>query len=323
MSHESNSRDSISNMPNGGRMRALLLGSVSVLASVLASSVASAQNAGTQTVAVETVTVTGARAAVAGALDLKRDAGQIIDSIVSEDIGKLPDTTVVESLQHVTGISIIRSSYEPSTVLIRGLPDIQTLINGRQIFTSTGRTVSLPDFPSEMLARVDVQKASAPDQIEGGMAGLIDVRLHRPFDFKGFTLAAGGEARYPSLAGVISPSASMLVSDRWNTDVGEVGLLADISYKLQWSGQDESGGGARTGITGGPVAGAGSGPGNVCIPTNSAGAGCAANNATYTGGIRQGYAARSGGSMDQRNGMVERGALLLGGQWRPTSGLEL
>src|SRR4051812_34431181 len=323
MSHESNSRDSISNMPNGGRMRALLLGSVSVLASVLASSVASAQNAGTQTVAVETVTVTGARAAVAGALDIKRDAGQIIDSIVSEDIGKLPDTTVVESLQHVTGISIIRSSYEPSTVLIRGLPDIQTLINGRQIFTSTGRTVSLPDFPSEMLARVDVQKASAPDQIEGGMAGLIDVRLHRPFDFKGFTLAAGGEARYPTLAGVISPSASVLVSDRWNTNVGEVGLLADISYKLQWSGQNESGGGARTGITGGPVAGAGSGPGNVCIPTNSAGAGCAANNATYTGGIRQGYAARSGGSMDQRNGMVERGALLLGGQWRPSTGLEL
>src|SRR3954470_24632571 len=139
MSQGSNKRHSFSNGSNAGgrRMRALLLGSVPVLASVLGSGVASAQNAGAQTAAVETVTVTGARAAVAGALDIKRESGQIIDSIVSEDIGKLPDTTVVESLQHVTGISIIRNTYEPSAVLIRGLPDIQTLLNGRQIFTST------------------------------------------------------------------------------------------------------------------------------------------------------------------------------------------
>src|SRR3954471_2478959 len=269
MLYESNKAEAVSKAPNGGRMRALLLGSVLVLASVLASSVAEAQNApaprpAAQTVAVETVTVTGARAAVAGALDIKRDAGQILDSIVSEDIGKLPDSTVVESLQHVTGISILRTSYEPSTVLIRGLPDIQTLINGRQIFTATGRTISLPDLPSEMLARVDVHKASSPDDIEGGMAGLIDVRLRRPFDFKGFTLSGTLQAGYPSLAGVLSPSASLLVSDRWTTDIGEVGLIADVSYKNTWSGQDESGEGGRAGVTGGPVAGAGAGPGNVC-----------------------------------------------------------
>ncbi len=325
MSYGSHKRDCISTPPNARprRMKALLLGSVPLLASVLASSVASAQNAGAQTAAVETVTVTGARAAVAGALDIKRDAGQILDSIVSEDIGKLPDTTVVESLQHVTGISIIRNSYEPSTVLIRGLPDIQTLLNGRQIFTSTGRTVALPDFPSELLARVDVHKSSVASDIEGGMAGLIDVRLHRPFDFKGFTLAAGAEARYPSLAGVISPSASVLVADRWNTDIGEVGVLADISFKDTWSGEDDSGPAGRAGITAGPVAGAGSGPAKVCIPTNSSGAGCNANNATFTGGVRQGYAARFGGSMDQRNGLVERGAGLLGAQWRPNQHLDL
>ncbi len=322
MSYGSNTPGSISNLPKG--KRALLLGSVSVLASILAGGAASAQNAAapkpaTQTAtAVETVTVTGARAAVAGALDIKRDAGQILDSIVSEDIGKLPDTTVVESLQHVTGISIIRSSYEPSTVLIRGLPDIQTLINGRQIFTATGRTISLPDLPSEMLARVDVHKASSPDDIEGGMAGLIDVRLRRPFDFRGFTLSGTAQVGYPSLAGVFSPSASLLVSDRWNTDIGEVGLLADVSYKNTWSGQDESGEGGRAGITGGPVAGAGSGPLNVCTK----GASCPANNATYSQGVRQGYAARSGASMDQRNGMVERSALLLSGQWRPAAGLQ-
>src|SRR6185312_9999227 len=99
------------------RMKALLLGSVPALVLGLASSAAYAQDAG-----IETVVVTGARAAVQGALDVKRDADKIQDSIVAEDIGKLPDSTVVESLQHVTGISILRTSYEPSTVLIRGLP---------------------------------------------------------------------------------------------------------------------------------------------------------------------------------------------------------
>src|SRR6185312_2767476 len=299
----------------GSRLRVLLLSSVPALGLALGSSVASAQT----TAPIETVVVTGARAAVAGALDIKRDASQIQDSIVAEDIGKLPDTTVVESLQHVTGISIIRNSYEPSTVLIRGLPDIQTLLNGRQIFTSTGRTVALPDFPSELLARVDVHKSSLASDIEGGMAGLIDVRLHRPFDFKGFTLAAGAEARYPSLAGVISPTASVLVANRWNTDAGEVGVLADISFKDTWSGEDDSGPAGRAGVTAGPVAGAGSGPVKVC----TTGATCLANNATFTGGVRQGYAARFGGSADQRNGLVERGALLLGSQWRPMQGLEI
>jgi len=279
----------------------------------LASGVASAQDA-----PIETIVVTGARAAVAGALDVKRDADKIQDSIVAEDIGKLPDTTVVESLQHVTGISILRTSYEPTTVLIRGLPDIQTLMNGRQLFTGTGRTVSLADFPSELLARVDVHKASSADDIEGGMAGLIDVRLRRPFDFKGFTMAATAQAGYPSLAGVISPALSALVSDRWNTDIGEVGLMLDLSWKDTWSGEDDIGPGGRTGITAGPVAGAGSGPATVCLN----GASCAANNATRAGGVRQGYAARFGGSMDQRNGQVERGAMDLATQWRPMSGLE-
>src|SRR6185437_6638487 len=104
---------------------------------------------------------------------------------------------------------------EPSTVLIRGLPDVQTLLNGRQVFTATGRTISLPDFPSQLLSRVDVHKASSATDITGGLAGLIDVHLHRPFDFDGFVLAAGAQATYPTLNAVPYGQLSLLVSDRW------------------------------------------------------------------------------------------------------------
>jgi len=118
--------------------------------------------------ATEVVTVTGVRASLNNALEAKQNAGQIIDSIVAEDIGKLPDSTLVESLQHVTGVAILRNNVEPNTVLIRGLPDIQTLLNGREIFSSTGRAITLSDFPSELLQRVDVHKASSATDIQGG-----------------------------------------------------------------------------------------------------------------------------------------------------------
>lgn len=87
----------------------------------------------------EDIVVTGVRASLKGAQQIKRNAAQVVDSIVAEDIGKLPDNTVSDALQRVTGIQVSRAAGEVGTVLVRGLPDIETLINGREIFTGTGR----------------------------------------------------------------------------------------------------------------------------------------------------------------------------------------
>ncbi len=178
----------------------------------------------------ETVVVTGVRQAVKSALDTKKKADQVQDSIVAEDIGKLPDNNVIEALQHVTGVQISRNAAEANQLLIRGLPDIATLLNGREIFTSTGRFITLQDIPAELLSRVDVQKSSRADDIEGGIAGVVDVRLHRPFDFDGAQFAGTARATHSSLSGKTDPIASVLASDRWQTGAGELGLLADISY---------------------------------------------------------------------------------------------
>ena len=183
----------------------------------------------------DTVVITGVRASVKSAEDIKKNADQIVDSIVSQDIGKLPDNNVIEALQHVTGVQISRNAAETNQLLIRGLPDIATLLNGREIFTSYGRYVSLQDIPAELLRRVDVEKSPRADDIEGGIAGLIDVRLYRPFDFDGLQVAGTAMATYSSLSWQTDPRASLLVSDRWHTDAGEFGLLADVSYsKAQW-----------------------------------------------------------------------------------------
>src|SRR3984957_13459679 len=189
-----------------------------------------APTAADQPESLETIIITGVRASVKSAEDIKKNSDQVVDSIVSEDIGKLPDNNVIEALQHVTGVQISRNAAEANMLLIRGLPDIATTLNGRDIFTSFGRYITLQDIPAELLSRVDVEKSPRADDIEGGIAGLIDVRLHRPFDFDGFEVAGTATGTHSSLSEKTDPRASLLLSNRWRTDAGEFGALVDVSY---------------------------------------------------------------------------------------------
>ncbi|WP_310596216.1 MULTISPECIES: TonB-dependent receptor [unclassified Sphingomonas] len=178
----------------------------------------------------EDIVVTGVRASLKGAQQIKRNAAQVVDSIVAEDIGKLPDNTVSDALQRVTGIQVSRAAGEVGTVLVRGLPDIETLINGREIFTGTGRGVALQDIPAELVAGVDVYKTNLPSQIEGSVSGTIDIRLRRPFDFDGLQIAGGARGIYSDKRDKWSYIGSGLVSDRWQTGIGEIGILIAGSY---------------------------------------------------------------------------------------------
>ncbi|MDP9085823.1 MAG: TonB-dependent receptor [Pseudomonadota bacterium] len=176
------------------------------------------------------IIVTGVRASLAGAQSIKRNATQVVDSIVAEDIGKLPDNTVSDALQRVTGIQVSRGAGEVGTVLVRGLPDIETLINGRETFTGTSRGVALQDIPAELVAGIDVYKTNLPEQIEGSVSGTIDIRLRRPFDFEGFQIAGGARGIYSDQRKKGSYIGSVLVSDRWQTGIGEIGILIGGSY---------------------------------------------------------------------------------------------
>ena len=210
----------------------------SALALTLAAGAAYAQADQQQ---VETVTVTGVRASLGTAQDIKKNADQFMDSIVAEDIGKLPDNQVVDALEHVTGIQVqhLSGAGESNLLLIHGLPDIATTLNGREIFTPVGRFLTLADIPAELLARVDVHKSSQADDLEGGLAGLINVRLHRPFDFDGLQVAGSLQGSYGTVADHVDPIASVLLSNRWQTGIGEIGMLLDVSYmKRHYIDQD-------------------------------------------------------------------------------------
>ncbi|WP_082543445.1 TonB-dependent receptor [Sphingomonas sp. Leaf339] len=184
-----------------------------------------------ETASAPDIVVTGVRASLSSAQSIKRNAQQIVDSVVAEDIGKLPDNNVVEALQRVPGVQVApRFRGESGTVLIRGLPDVVTVINGRNIFSTTGRSLSLADVPADLVAGIDIYKSRSADQIEGGIAGLINVRTRRPFDFKGARFAVAARQVYSEQPDTIDPYASMLLSNRWSTGVGEIGALVSVSF---------------------------------------------------------------------------------------------
>lgn len=192
-----------------------------------------------ETTSLSAVTVTGVRASMASAISIKQNADQIVDSIVAEDIGKLPDSNVAEALQRITGIQIDRNYGEGSTIAIRGLTQVRTEINGRDAFTANGgRALSFEDVPSELLAGIDVYKNPSAEIIEGGLGGTVNLRTHKPFDFEGQKIAVTGEYDYGDLIKDGHPSASALYSNRWDTDAGEFGLLVDVAYQKHSFRQD-------------------------------------------------------------------------------------
>jgi iron complex outermembrane receptor protein len=177
------------------------------------------------------VHVSGTRQAARSAQTIKRNAEQVVDSIVADDIGKFPDKNVAEILGRVPGVQVIRQNGEAGNVVIRGLGGITTLYNGREMFTAAGRSLFLADVPVAMLQRVDVYKSQGADMVEGGTSGLIDVRTNRPFDFKGAQAAFNARAEHRDKADKVDPNVSGMLSNRWKTGIGEIGLLGGLSYQ--------------------------------------------------------------------------------------------
>ena len=128
------------------------------------------------------VVVTGLRGSLTKALDIKRDSPQIVEAIVAEDIGKFPDNNVIEALQRMTGVQVTgRGGGEADVISIRGLNDVHTTVNGRDVYTGIGRSIALQDIPASLLSGVNVYKTRTADQVERGIAGSIDVKTNRPF----------------------------------------------------------------------------------------------------------------------------------------------
>jgi TonB-dependent receptor len=186
------------------------------------------------------VVVSGLRLSVQTSQEIKRDSEVIVDSVSAVDISALPDRTVTEALQRISGVTIDhmfqpsdtnRFSAEGSGVAIRGLTQVRSDLNGRDVFSARNtRGLSFEDVPSELMAGVDVFKNPSADMIEGGIAGTVNLRTRSAFDSEGLFGGGTVSANYGDFSGKAKPQASVLFSNRWDTDAGEFGALIDVAY---------------------------------------------------------------------------------------------
>ena len=185
------------------------------------------------------VVVTSRRKAMQNATERKKNSDTIIDSVVADEAGKLPDTSITEVLQRVAGVTMDRFAapnnpdgftFEGSGVQVRGLSGVTGLLNGREVFSANGGTgLNWGQVTPELMAAVDVYKASDADLIEGGLGGAIDLRTRMPFDYKKPEIDLTLSDSYGDLSHKTSPSASALVTDTWDTPVGKMGLVLDFA----------------------------------------------------------------------------------------------
>ena len=178
------------------------------------------------------IVVTGLRKSLQSAQTIKKNSVQQIDAIVAEDIGKLPDVAVSDTAARIPGVQVERNGGEASRVLVRGLDRFYytTTYNGREIFTAETRSVALQDFPAGGISAIEAFKTSTANLVEPGIAGLINVRSRRPFDFKGLEVAGSVWGVYANQAEKFKPNAQLLISDRWSGSAGEFGALLNFSY---------------------------------------------------------------------------------------------
>jgi TonB-dependent receptor len=217
---------------------ALMLGALAISPSVSAQ--ATQSDAETKAEDVEEVVVTGLRRSLESAQEIKKSAEVFVDSITSEDIGALPDRSVTEALQRIPGVAISRFaagndpdhfSIEGSGVVVRGLPQVRSELNGRDTFSAnSGRFLSFSDVPPELLGGVDVYKNQSAEMIEGGLAGSVNLRTLVPFDVEGQRIAASLEANYGDFAEKTTPTGSALYTNRWEVGDGEIGFLVSGAY---------------------------------------------------------------------------------------------
>jgi len=196
------------------------------------------------------IVVSGFRASLENAQNVKRNADTVVDAITAEDIGALPDRSVAEALQRVPGVNIgrfektsdpDRFSVEGTGVIIRGLPYVRSELNGRDIFSANGgRSLSFEDVSPELVGRVEVYKNATADMIEGQIAGLVNLVTRKPLDNPGLNIAGSIEGNYGDLREEWSPTFNILASDTFEGDFGTFGLQLSYSNSSLKSRTDAS-----------------------------------------------------------------------------------
>jgi len=216
---------------NNFNLKGLLLSSAIAPALLIPSGVAFAQDDE------DTIIVTGIRSSLAGALQEKRAADSLVEVILAEDIGKLPDQNLAEVLENITGIQITREEGVGVGVQIRGTDDNRLEFNGvTTVGAGNGRGgISFEDIDASIIAGVEVTKAPQAGTIEGAVGGTINLRTIRPLDLNETLASVRVQVEDSSLSSSgVQPRVSGALGKNWESSSGqEFGFVLSGSYTQQ------------------------------------------------------------------------------------------
>jgi TonB-dependent receptor len=159
----------------------------------------------------QTITVTGIRRGIESAINVKKNATSVVEAVSSEDIGKLPDISIAESIARLPGLSAQRVAGRAQVISVRGLsPDFATsTLNGRELVsTGDNRSVEFDQYPSELLSGVTVYKTPDAGLIGQGLSGTLDMQTVRPLNFNSRVVSFGGRFSKNSLGSAANADAA-------------------------------------------------------------------------------------------------------------------
>lgn len=200
---------------------AVAIAAVSTLASV--SNIAFAEDQ-----AVEEILVTGMRSSLETSTAIKRNTNEVVEAITAEDVGKLPDPNVAETLTRIPGVQGYRYGGEGASpvgegsgLTVRGLSgQTASRLNGRTYFTAGGREFNIEGAIPGMVAGIDVYKNPSAKHIEGGIGGLIDIKTRHPLDMDGQVISGSVNMKYNDFVGEVTPELFGLYSNNWDLESG-------------------------------------------------------------------------------------------------------
>ncbi|MBV9345189.1 MAG: TonB-dependent receptor plug domain-containing protein, partial [Gammaproteobacteria bacterium] len=186
------------------------------------------------------VVVTGYRASLEKSLEIKQNSEIVLDSINALELGRFPDDDVADSLRHITGVSISRTTGgEGQYVGVRGLGSQYNIVtlNNRIVATDDdGRALAFDILPADVISGADVFKSSEASALEGSIGGTVNMRTARPLDAPGLHGAARIERNYNDMSRFQGTKGSAFLSD--SNDAGTLGFLLGVVYSRQRTRSD-------------------------------------------------------------------------------------
>jgi TonB-dependent receptor len=166
------------------------------------------------------------------ALKAQRESPSLVSVVSADAVGRLPDQNIAQAISRLPGVAVQRDQGQARYVNLRGAPLNWTTLSfdGINIISPEGRDARFDSIPSAIAAQIVVRKAVTPDMTSETIAGNVNIITRSAFDYTGFHMAARAGAGYVDLGGGGEYEGTLVLSNRWNTGIGEIGAVFSGSF---------------------------------------------------------------------------------------------